>query len=206
MGCDFCALLKYNGPVPKVAEAIAHLESHAVFEPLDALARCARAHDYSALVDCGYIVPAWRSLPDWSADVPLPARPELPALQAVLDLPAGFGLTFGEDTVRLWNLLRWVTFLTDPGWRQPVLNAVMMFCKFFDATDCIVTHDEHPAALAFLDGATFARALQIAEESGEGEVADLDHLFIDKDHAEDGDYSIPLWDSHGYWRLPLKLA
>jgi hypothetical protein len=202
MGWDFCALLRYDGPSPAVADALARFESGDVCAPLKALVACARSRDCRTVAETWYAVPAWRSFSEWSDDVILPVRPELPTLNAVLDLPASFELMFGADTVRVYNLLRWLTFLTETSWRRPVLDALKMFCESFLAKECIVAHHQHPAMIAFLGGSSFDQSLQVAAERDEGEVQSLDQLFIDSGFDEQ--FGLPIWNSHGYQRFPLN--
>jgi hypothetical protein len=62
---------------------------------------------------------------------------------------------------------------------------------------------------AFLDGQSFAEALDFAAERGEGAVPQIKDLFIDKGFADDlvfadrngGYFAIPIWDTHGYFRF-----
>ena len=75
---------------------------------------------------------------------------------------------------------------------------------------CGPTLDEQ--ILAFQDGASFEEALRVADSRGEGEVVRIKDMYIDKGCAKDlvfvgpGDevHAIPVWDTHGYWRLLLS--
>src|SRR5262249_48599724 len=128
---------------------------------------------------------------------------------AFLDLPSDFELVFGPDAVSIYHTLRWHFFLTDPDWQCVMLRAVKRLCDLLGARDCIVTNDGHPAIEAFRNGASFADALPRASGKGEGEVASIPGLFIDKGFAEDLVYldsdgqcsAVPVWDTRGYWRF-----
>jgi hypothetical protein len=93
-------------------------------------------------------------------------------------------------------------------WQPVLLDAVELFCWLFDATDYMITNDEHPAIKEIRRGSAFAGPIDDASGRGEGEVANIKEMFIDKGFAEDlvsqnpdGTYSeIPLWDNKGLWR------
>lgn len=90
-----------------------------------------------------------------------------------------------------------------------MLNAVRHFVDLFHARDCIITSDFNPAILEFQNEAFFAVAIAVAESKAEGHIKTLNDLYIDKGVDEelvfvDADgkkFAIPVWESHGYWRL-----
>jgi hypothetical protein len=209
MGLDFAALLRYGGPTGEALEAISDLESGRNFPQLRGVVECGRRLR-DAFADHAGRPARWRLRADW--DHELPARPALPTLQASLDLPSGFDLTFGRDAIIVAHLVRWSLFFQVEEWHPVLLDAVDLFCSLFDATDCIITSDEHPAILECRDGSTYTASIDTASSRGEGEVATIEEMYIDKGVAEDlvyenpdGTYSdIPLRDSKGFWRPPRR--
>lgn len=209
MGLDFSALIRYGGPAENVLRAIAWLERGEEDPSLAEVIACGLRNDFAFAGDHpkkGY----WRPLSNWEER--LPERPCLPSLEICLELPSDFSLTFGSDAVWAYHTLRWLFLVTEGEWQRVMLGAVKRLCDLFGATDCIITNDQHPAVAAFLKGATFQEAIARAAREGEGEVATVSDLFIDKGYAEDlvfeepdGTYSaVPMWETHGYWRLPLR--
>ena len=205
MGADFTALLPYAGLSDSVLDTIADWEFSHDEPALAAVVECGRRSGF-AFVNYSQEPSRWRSRADY--DQILPLRPNLPTLDASLELPSGFDLTFGEDAVLVYHVLRWLFFVTEPEWQSVMLGAVRRFCAALGAHECIITSDEHPAVIAFQRGLPIAEALRNAEDQGEGEVASIDAMYEDAGVAEelamlgpDGElYEIPLWDSHGYWR------
>lgn len=197
MGWEFCALLRYDGPTPAVAEAISRFESGEVCTAIQTVIAYAQSQDYSLVSECRCAI-AWLDSSEYGI---LSARPELPNLHAILALPAGFDLMFGPDAVRVYSILGWLEFLIETGWRQPVLDAIEMFRDSFHAKECIIARDQHPAMLAFLNGASFDEGLRVAADREEGEVQNLDQLYIDA--GVDDQSGVQIWDSRGYWRIPL---
>ena len=211
MGLDFSALIQSTGSIDAVAEEIAFLEAGGTYPEV----RAALAHGLSR--GFGFAeypggddgVAVWRAFDDW--EQPLPGRPRLPDLGVELDLPSGCSLTFGPDAIWLHHPLRWIFFVTDDDWRRGMLDAVRGYCRAFGATDCIVAHDEHPAVVAFRAGLPYREALRVAAAQGEGEVSSLDELYIEAGHDDElvfggpngEEYAIPLWETHGYWKLNL---
>src|SRR5262249_8745436 len=111
--------------------------------------------------------------------------PLLPSLEARLHLPSDFCLTFGWDAVWVYHSLRWISFLTDVEWQRVILAAVKRFCEFLGARGCIVTNDEHPAAMECLRGTSFVDALRIATKNGEGEELILNDLYWEVEDESD---------------------
>ncbi len=169
----------------------------------------------------------WRALAD--CEQKLPRMPALPSLDACLQLPSDFSVTFGRDAVWVYHTLRWVFFVTEVAWQQVMLAAIKRFCELLGASDCIVTNDCHPSVSAFLRGASFAEALDVASREGEGEVASLSDLYREIEDESDvalkplresaakylegqlvlwprskplpEGWSRPtVWDSKGFWR------
>lgn len=162
-------------------------------------------------------------------------EPGLPSLEACLELPSQFSVTFGRDTILLYHLLRWIFFVTEEEWQTVMLDAVGRVCRMFEATDCVITNDGSFAISEFRRGASFSDALQTASQQGEGEVASLSDLY--EEFEDDSDVALkpvnpsaakhiqgqivrwprgrPLpkgwsrpvrWDSKGYWRYDWRVA
>lgn len=209
MGLDFSALIRYPGPSGDVLQSIARLERGDKVPALDEVVACGLRSDFN-FAKSGPASPSWHQLGDWERA--LAERASLPSLDTYLDLPSGFSLTFGRDAVWVYHLLRWMFFCSEAEWQRVMLAAVQWFCELLTASECIVTRDEHPAVLAFRRGVSFEEAIRGAAEQGEGPVAKLEDLYIDAGYAEDLVYlgengeeiAIPLWDTHGYWRLDLE--
>ncbi len=206
MGMDFSALLHYDGATDDVLAAISQLESKPSNSSTDAVVELGRQEDFAFARDT--VAGAdWRAFSDW--ETPLQARPALPSTQQYLQLPSDFHLTFGHDAVWIYHTLRWLFFTIERKWQAVMLNAICHFVDIFLARDCIVTSDFNPAILEFQNGASFSAAIAVAESKGEGHVQTLDDLHIDKGVADDlvfvdtdgGQSAIPIWNSHGYWRL-----
>ncbi len=208
MGADFTALIHYSGPTEDALRAIVRLEAEEEDFTLAEVVACGLRNDFAFArhrPEKAY----WRSLRNY--DEKLSERPCLPSLEACLQLPSHFALTFGRDTVWVYHALRWIFFLKEDEWQRNMLGAVKWFCNLFGARDCIITHDEHPAVIAFRQRVAFSEALATAAKEGEGEVARIRDLFLNEGYAKDmaiqgpdGKRSaVPLWDTRGYWRLPL---
>jgi hypothetical protein len=83
-----------------------------------------------------------------------------------------------------------------------------LFCSHFDATDCIITNDEHPAIMEIRSGSAFAGSIDDASGRGGGEVATIKEMSINEGFAEDRVYQdpdgtssgIPLRNTKGFWR------
>jgi hypothetical protein len=122
------------------------------------------------------------------------SRPELPNLKASLHTPEDFFITFGQDSIGIYHILRWRSFLVDPRWQSTMLQACHVLSHMFSATEGIITNDESPVIAAFLNGATFDDAL--AAGQGEyGEVKNLNDLYFENED---------IWNSTGYWRFLKK--
>lgn len=209
MGWNFSALMRYQGPTTQVVTAITRLESENVYLPLHPVLEYGIAQGYGfACPDANKDAPAWREFPDWESL--LARRPELPCLKAWLELPSDFLLMFGPDAIWVQHSVRWQIFVTDTGWQAVLLEAARHFANVFEASECIVTRDEHPAIQGFHDGASFSDAIRAASQLGEGEVPRIEDLFIDQGVADDlvhagpdGDEPVPIWDSRGYLRLTV---
>jgi hypothetical protein len=225
MGQDFTALIQYAGPTDAVQRLITAWEQGAEDPALAEVISCGLYKGFAFAED---VQPAcWRSHADY--DQTFPERPALPSLNAYLHLPSGFTLTFGRDAVWVYHTLRWLFFLTDGEWQRVMLAAVRRFCELLDAGNCIITNDEHPAPQAVYAGSSFAEALAIASQQGEGEVPTLGNMYREVESDSDlalkpvrgpagkylkgqfvkwpRDKPLPagwsrptMWDSKGYWR------
>lgn len=203
---DFSALLHYVGATDHVLAAISQLESQPSHSSTDAVVELGRQKDFAFARET-VAGAGWRAYSDW--ETPLQVRPALPSTQKYLQLPSDFRLTFGNDAIWIYHTLRWLFFTTERQWQTVMLNAIRHFVDLFHARDCIVTSDFNPAILEFQNGASFGAAIAVAESKGEGRVQTLDALYIDKGVADDLVFvdadgrqsAVPVWDSHGYWRL-----
>ncbi len=135
----------------------------------------------------------WRQLSDGFCD-PVP-RPASLTADISFHTADGFSLTFCPDGMDLYHFLRWFRFLTDANWQETMLNACRELARLVDASDAIITRDESPVRRAFFRGMPFEDALRQGQ-GPEGEVASVSDLYESIDNGR-------LWDSHGYWRLPL---
>jgi hypothetical protein len=206
MGLDFAALIRYGGPCDDVVHAIAQLEGGDEDAALVEVTACGLHNDF-AFAKRPREPAFWRSSSD--LDQRLAGRPPLPTLATCLELPCGFTLTFGRDTVCVYHTLRWMFFLSEEEWQRVMLAALDKLCASLGGIDCVVTNDAHPAVLAFQEGASFEDALRAAECKGEGRVERIESLYVDKGYAEPlvyagprgEQYAIPVWDTHGYWRF-----
>ena len=208
MGLDFTALIRYGGMGEDALRAITRLEADEKDPEFAEVITCGLRNHF-AFAEHGARKACWRLLGNWEEK--LSERPRLPTLEACLDLPSDFSLVFGSDTVWVSHTLRWIFFVTENEWQRVMLGAVKQLCDLIGATDCIITNDGHPVVAAFCEGATFSAALAVAAREGNKEVARIGDMFVDKGYAEDlvfkgpdgNDSPIPLWDTHGYWHLPL---
>ena len=167
MEMDFAALLHYPGP--EACEATIHrLESGSPFEMRKVLQLWNRAGDFH--MNLGGT--SWFETFDDGNPI---ARPERISLQASLETREGFSLTFGRDAVLIYHPLRWQTFLDDPEWARVMLLASAGLGRELGADEFIVTHDEGPAALAFLDGMNYEECLSESSQHGR-EVVELDQF------------------------------
>ena len=206
MGMDFSALIHYDGVNADVLATIRELELNPHYSTTDAVVELGRKEDF-AFASERAVTSDWRAYSDW--ETPLASRPSLPSLKEYLRLPSDFSLTFGHDAIWVYHTLRWQFFTTESKWQTVMLSAVRNFCRRFHGHDCIVTSDYNPAILEFQNGASFSAAVTVAESKGEGRVNTIDDLYIDKGIADDLVYvdadgqvsAIPIWASHGYWRL-----
>src|SRR5437763_1672348 len=146
MGLDFTALIHYGGLNAAVLQAIDRLESGGEDAAFAEVVAYGLRNDFAFAKSSGRHA-YWRSLADYEQR--LPERPTLPSLEACLELPPDFSLTFGRDSVWVWHTLRWKFFVTDVEWQRVMLAAVKRFCELFEARDCIVTNDCHPAVSEF---------------------------------------------------------
>lgn len=202
MGWNFSALLRYSGPTAACLSAISILEETEEYLPLQPVLDCGLAKGFGPGTKKG----TWLPFPEIdSSELP---RPKLPTLQTWLELPCGFHLVFGADAIWVYHTARWSIFLHDPDWQTAVLQGIQHLVGLFQASDCIVTRDEHPAILAFHDDTRFSEALSACEPS-EGAVERLSDLAIDLGISDELIYegadrqhlAVPIWDSKGYWHL-----
>src|SRR5262249_3205191 len=226
MGLDFTALIHYGGPSGYGLQGIARLERGEENTAFAEVIAFGLRNDFAFAKHVGQDA-FWRSLVDYEQR--LPRRPALPSLEACLDLPSDFSVTFGHDAVWLYHTLRWLFFITETEWQKVMLAAVKRFCELLGASDCVVTNDCHPAVSEFRRGASFDEALRIASQRGEGEVASLSELYRETESDSDmalkpvrgprakylegqlvlwpRDKPLPkgwsrptVWDSKGFWR------
>jgi hypothetical protein len=224
MGMDFSALMCYRGPMDNdFFSAIDQLESSPHHPKLEAVVNFGQDQDFAFAAETETNA-TWRI--DWQTQ--LLSRPKLPDLAYYLNLPSGFDLTFGHGAILIYHPLRWIFFITDEQWQRLMLNATSFLCQLFNAADCIITSDFNPAITSFLDGRNFADSL-LTSEPHEGEVETLDDLY--EEWEDDSDLALKpagnglegqivtwpkskplpegwqratIWDSKGYWRLPLE--
>jgi hypothetical protein len=225
MGMDFVALMKYPGPDERVLRVIDRLEAGSP-EEVRALARVldARGFRYSLEGSAFWEFTSREEM----RDPRLGRRPVLPTTDVALWLPEGFRLTFGQDAVEVYHLLRWLFFLREPDLRQPMLDACVCLGRLFGATDCIITSDQSPVVQAFYEGRGFDAALASAgpEDGERPALGDLytespeDYLLREitladgriRTQTKDWEPGRPppegweratTWDSRGYWRLAV---
>jgi hypothetical protein len=182
MGLDFTALVHYAGPSGDVLQSIARLEAGEEDTVLAEVVACGQRNDFAFAMGPAPC-PFWRSLNDYEHR--LPHRPSLPSLEACLELPSGFSLTFGRDTVWIYHMLRWIFFVTEAEWQEAMVAAVKQFCELFRANDCIITNDCQPAVSEFRRGASFAESLMATSGHVEGQVASLGELYQEVDANTD---------------------
>jgi HEAT repeat protein len=181
---DFVALMKYPGPGPPLGDALDRLEAESP-EELKDLRRVMEARGSSRRDQSGA---TWGR---WTSDREVLGQPGLPDTWAELHTPEDFYLSFGADTVRVYHLLRWHSFLTEPPLQAAMLEACAALGRLFGATDCVLTSDFSPLDAAFHEGAGFEEALRRGEP-GHGEVPNLEDLYLSYTDT---------WDSFGYWRF-----
>jgi hypothetical protein len=204
MGRNFAALLQTELSAKDLLDAIAELEAGVNPPALARVVTCGAEFGH-AFAERASEPATWRPLPDW--DRVLPSRPSIPTLQAVLELPSGFGLMVGHGVIRITHYLRWISFLEEEEWQPVMIEAVQWFCSHFSATDCVVAYDSHPMSLRFLEGATFREALEHANLLGEREVGSIKEMLIDLGDSDELVIGGPedwrpvyLWDSKNYFR------
>jgi HEAT repeat protein len=221
MGMDFVALMKSRGPDARLADALSFLQRDSLEE-----LRVARDLMDTLGFRCRNRNPAGWETTDGNS-LGLDFQPNLPDVAVSWWTPEEFSLSFGTDTIQVYHLLRWHSFLTDSRMQEAMLKACAALGRLFGVTDCIVTSDYNPTNSAFLNGMTFNAALQEAEPEY-GEVANLEDLYLSYFDESDiaaiptGNDLIPwqlvltrrdkplpdgwqrvdrTWDSFGYWRF-----
>lgn len=221
MGMDFVALMKYRGPDVRLSDALSLLQR-------DSLEELKLARDLMDTLGfrCRNRNPAGWETTDGNS-LGLDFQPNLPDVAVSWWTPEEFSLTFGTDTIQVYHLLRWHSFLIDSRMQEAMLKACAALGRLFGVTDCIVTNDWNPANSAFEGGMMFDAALQQAEP-GHGEVANLEDLYLTYVNESElaaiptGNDLIPWqwvlmprdkplpdgwqrldrsWDSIGYWRF-----
>ena len=225
MGMDFVALMRYGGPDERVVRALDRLEAGSPVE-VRVLARLMHGQGFGLGRE---EAATWKfiSRPELR-DRRLARRPGLPNLGVSLWLPQGFSLTFGQDAVEVYHLLRWHFFLTEPDLRRAMLDACTCLGRLFGAADCVVTSDFSPVVQAFREGQGFDASLASAGPE-HGERPNLADLYLEillpevmrlverpgkpsKTRQMDwpldrpppeGWQRVTTWDSRGYWRLDL---
>lgn len=225
MGMDFTALMKYGEPDERLSRVLDRLEAGSP-AAVQALARL--MHDRGiGLGRDEAAVWEFTSRPELR-DRRLGQRPRVPNLGVSLWLPEGFSLTFGQDAVEVYHLLRWHFFLTEPGLQRAMLDACTCLGRVLGATDCVVTSDFSPVVHAFRDGLGFDASLASAGPE-DGERPNLADLYLEIPLSEvmqtvqrpgkpsqtrhmnwgldlpmpEGWQRVTSWDSRGYWRLDL---
>jgi hypothetical protein len=225
MGMDFVALMQYGGPDEPILRVLDRLEVESPVE-IKTFAQC--MHERGRWFgEEKTAVWKFAKRPELR-DPRLEHRPALPNLGVFLQLQEGFFLTFGHDAVRVYHLLRWHAFLTEPELQRVMIDACLCLAHLFGATGCIITSDFSPVVHAFGEGMGFDAALASAgpEDGERARLADLyqelptDQVlrFIDRPGQPrqtrymDWDRDKPppegwqratTWDSRGYWRLDL---
>jgi hypothetical protein len=224
MGMDFVALMRYAGPKGPALHALDALEDDSPAE----LKFAARVMEEEGFKHNSRLRSAVWEL-NAGVDGPrFDQRPDLPTLAVALHTPEDFFLTFGGDAFEVYLLLRWSFFLTAFALQRAVLDACSCLGRLFGASDCIITSDWSPVVVAFREGKSFQEALSAAglDDGERPTIAELysewpeDYLMREIDSAEGGkrmDYKdwpidkpppagwerASVWDSKGYWRLPL---
>jgi len=217
---DFVALLKYGGPDARALRALDWLEADSPPE-IKSLAPLFRERGFS-IGDGEATVWEYHHRPDLH-DARLNGRPKLPKLEVALHMKEDFFLTFGEDAIEVYHLLRWHWFLKDLALQKATLDACSRFAHLFGATACIITSDFSPVIHAFRAGAGFDASLATAGPE-DGERAALADLYQERPEGYlmrdaggvmqyqewDQDKTTPVgwerattWDSKGYWRFPI---
>lgn len=202
MGMDFVALMKYHAGDAGIPEMLCRLQRDSLPE-----LKNARNLMDTLGVRCRERNPAgWESAEGKRLGSSF--RPIFPDVSVSWWTSEEFSLTLGVDTIQVYHLLRWHSFLTDSQLQTAMLSACTALGKWFGATDCLLTNDGNPVNSAFFQGMTFDDALQKAEPEN-GEVANLEDLYLS--YAEETGLAIKtpqgwqsidrLWDSVGYWRF-----
>jgi hypothetical protein len=218
MGVDFVALMKYTtGLTDRILGAIERLEHGERFPELDAITKYAQEQRYLTLADIESS--DWVS---WHTGEPI-IRPRLPDLSSALRLPQSFFLTFSFDAIRVYSLLRWYSFLTNEEWQRQMLSALRLFCHMFGAVDGVIMGDDHPADRSFFEGYSYDDCLRYNGRAN-GRKATIAELYCEVEDDSElammpsgkivlhprnkplprGWLRPTIWDSKGYWRLPLN--
>ncbi len=215
MGYDFSALMRYGGP-RRCRREIASFcrDLPAEFSAVSALWQEDGFHGLAE--QCRH--PAWIDL-ETNRQV---KRPSDVDLDIALRTPAGFFIQFGRDAIYVYHVLRWIRFLATPRWQTVMLDACAAIARCFDAAECIIAHDCHPAMIAFHENRPFHRCFD-SLGADEGEVEHISQLYLKLEDDDDptivmkptGELvmrsrSLPLppgwtkpttWDSKGFWRF-----
>lgn len=221
MGMDFSAVLRCGSSSGAVSVGLSALESELRPPQLRAVVACWLECGFAAFDD--WRVPTWT--PSKGAAIPLPARPAVLTPDVCLRLPEGFFVTVGRDSIRIYHLLRWLKFLTEPKWQSVMFDALRWFWDAFSATDCVLAHDCHSVSCGLHQGLTFEESLCRAKSEGVGPVASFAELFVETESESDDalkpakgalaqfvrwprDKPLPpgwtrptSWDSKGYWHF-----
>lgn len=115
MGVDFAALLRIPSDPAVTAERV------------DSLAR-ARPEEVRA------VQRLWIQEGYWDHGVESPRWSGAVDRSGVLALPEGISLTFGPDWLLVLHLVRLHTFLTEPPWRDVLIEATRALARHFGAS------------------------------------------------------------------------
>ena len=122
MGMEFTAILRCDATTETVVRG---RFSEAMDRPmsLQAVLRCWQESGFFDFHE-DWRVPVWVKCENHKAE--LPARPLLPTLEANLRLPEGFLVTVAKDSIIVYHLLNWHSFLTDSHWQSVMFESVAM--------------------------------------------------------------------------------
>jgi hypothetical protein len=205
---DFAALVRYPGPTARVRRGLARIQ--VCHDPdLAAVSDMWQREGFS-FAESPRRRASWRPCGHSNWKLRLRQAPKLPNLEAYLDLPSDFAITFGRDAVEVYHWLRWHFFLTQRHWQRVMLAAVRRIRHLLGGSDCFIANDEHPLILSFREGKPFDECVEAAHSAGERQVRTIGQMFVDKGIADELYYEgrngkrvgIPIWDTRGYWRLP----
>ena len=224
MGQDFIAFIQHRQSSNKLKRSIERLDKSVHTQ---ALSQVSTQWHESGFADLSINQSHWIYLQDY---VVLTAPSSVPNLENAFVIPSGFHLTFAKDAICVTHPLRWHQFLTAESWQNIMLEASKLICEVFEAQDCIITGDYSPVYSAFRDGSSYRACLEAAQGK-DGEATLISDMYFEV--GDDSEFAIKpvkgksiepgkivkwshnkplpegwkrpmLWDSAGYWRLPLS--